>query len=79
MKQLKGLKNLYNSGKIVLTEQLLERTQAYLEEEKFLEAIGWARNRMPDQKELLRLQREGHTTKLKEIEYKKQFSKKYKD
>eukprot|EP00347_Sterkiella_histriomuscorum_P016469 403353061 len=79
MKLLSSLKKLQNDGKIVLTQQLLERCQAYLQEEKFMEQIGLVKNRLVDEKEIQRHERQLHGNKVRELEFKKQYSQSYKD
>ena len=39
-KAVKGLKQLYTSGKLILTHQTLERALVYLNEERMMQAIG---------------------------------------
>ncbi|CDW79966.1 UNKNOWN [Stylonychia lemnae] len=70
MKSINNLKKLYDKGNIVLTQHLLERCQAYLSEDVFLEHIGWQKNIKIDEKELQRQERNNYINKMKEVEIK---------
>jgi len=55
-KSISKLKELYKDGRVVLTQKTLERAQVYLDEDKYLEALGLGRREI-DEKDLKRYNR----------------------
>jgi hypothetical protein len=55
-KSVSKLKELYKEGRVVLTQKTLERAQVYLDEDRYLEALGLGR-RDVEEKELKRFNR----------------------
>jgi hypothetical protein len=69
-KSVSHLKNLYKEGKVVLTQQTLERAQVYLNEDRYMDALGLARRDVTD-KELKRFQRMAQGAEVKHNEREK--------
>jgi uncharacterized protein YifE (UPF0438 family) len=55
-KSISKIKDLYMEGRVVLTHKTLERAQVYLDEDKYLEALGLGRREV-EEKDLKRFNR----------------------
>lgn len=64
------LKQLYKDGKLVLTHQTLERALVYLNEDRYMDALGLARREIND-KDVKRFNRVTQIASIKENEKEK--------